>query len=336
VLRALGLGDLLTAVPALRAVRQGLPGHEVVLAAPARLGALVEHAGLVDRVLPAAGLAPLDWSGAPPDVAVDLHGRGPQSHRLLLALEPRRLVAFGCPEAAHEGPPWRAGEHEVHRWCRLVQAAGWPADPTSLALPAAGPSPSPGAVVVHPGAASASRRWPADRFAAVAAVMAHDGHDVVVTGSADENGLARRVAHLAGLGPEAVLAGRTDVATLSSLVAHARLVVCGDTGVAHLASAHRAPSVVLLGPVPPSEWGPPPDGPHTAVWHGQSRAAHGGRGDPHGDTLDPALAAVTVAEVVAAARERLRHRTAHDSCERGRQASSAVVSGTWAEDEVVR
>jgi ADP-heptose:LPS heptosyltransferase len=307
VLRALGLGDLLTAVPALRAVRRGLPGHELVLAAPAGLADLLVAPDLVDRVLPAHGLVPLAWSGDRPDVAVNLHGSGPQSHRRLLGLEPRRLVAFACLDAGCDGPAWRAAEHEVGRWCRLVRAAGWPADPAELGLPAAGvPSPAPGVVVVHPGAAYASRRWPAERFAAVAAALADDGHHVVVTGSAEEQDLARHVARLAGLPPDAVLAGQTDVRGLSAVVADARLVVCGDTGVAHLATAHGTPSVVLFGPVPPSEWGPPAEGPHTTLWRGQARAAGGGRGDPWGGVVDAALQAITVPEVLGAARERLR------------------------------
>ena len=312
MLRALGLGDVLTAVPALRAVRRGLPDHELVLAAPGVVSDLLVAPDLVDRVLPAAGLRPFGWTGPPPEVAVDLHGSGPQSHRLLLALRPRRLVAFACRELGSVGPTWRDGEHEVRRWCRLVAEAGWSADPLDLGLPARpGQGCIPAAFIVHPGAAHASRRWPASRFAVVAAWARDEGHHVVVTGSAGERELAHAVARMAGLPDEDVLAGRTDLTALSALVAGARLLVCGDTGIAHLASAHRTPSVVLFGPVPPSEWGPPTAGPHTVLWHGHARAASGGRGDPFGDEVDPALLAVTVDEVVAAASDRLGRPEGH-------------------------
>jgi ADP-heptose:LPS heptosyltransferase len=107
------------------------------------------------------------------------------------------------------------------------------------------------------------------------------------------------VADLAGLPDGSVLAGRTDLTTLAALVAAADLVVCGDTGVAHLASAYRTPSVVMFGPVAPSRWGPPADGPHTVLWKGD------GTGDPWGDDVDPALLALGVDEVVAAAELRL-------------------------------
>lgn len=81
---------------------------------------------------------------------------------------------------------------------------------------------------------------------------------------------------------------------LLALVSRARVVVCGDTGVAHVASNYRTPSVVLFGPVAPSRWGPPPDPRHQVIWHGD------GTGDPHGDEPDRALLAVRVAEVAAA------------------------------------
>jgi ADP-heptose:LPS heptosyltransferase len=304
VLRALGLGDLLAGVPALRALRRGFPDHELVLAAPAALAPLVDLTGAVDRLLPTGELEPVPWTGPPPDVAVDLHGNGPASARLLAALRPGRLVAFADPA----GPRWRRDEHERARWCRLVaEAFGLPADPTDLRLDPPRTAPVlADAVVVHPGAASGSRRWPPERYAAVAAWAAGRGERVVVTGSAGERALARRVADGGGLGPDAVLAGRTDLAELAAVVAGARLVVAGDTGVAHLASAYRTPSVVLPGPVPPSEWGPPPHGPHTVVWHGTT----GERGDPHGADLDPVLARTTVVEVVAAAEERLDRQAA--------------------------
>jgi ADP-heptose:LPS heptosyltransferase len=286
VLRALGLGDLLTGVPALRALRRARPGERVVLAAPPVLAPLARLSGAVDAVLPHAGLddGPLRTDG-PPALAVNLHGRGPESTALLRATGTPRLWAFGL------GPQWSDDEHEVDRWCRLLGHYGVAADPADLALPAPDRcSPAPGAVLVHPGAAAPSRRWPVDRFAAVAAALAADGHRVVVTGGPGERDLA------AAVGAEM---HTPDLLGLAALVAAAALVVCGDTGVAHLATAYGTPSVVLFGPTPPAEWGPRA-GPHTVLWKG------GGRGEPHGTEPDPALLAVTVDEVLAEARRAVR------------------------------
>ncbi|MCA5893973.1 glycosyltransferase family 9 protein [Isoptericola sp. NEAU-Y5] len=319
VLRALGLGDALTAVPALRGVRRAWPRRRVLLAAPRPPGEWLRGLGLVDGVVPAEGLAPLRWTqeaatvtGGPPPghVAVNLHGRGPRSHRVLLAGAPERLVAFASPEAGVQGPPWSEDEHEVDRWCRLVTDAGGACAREDLRLEA--PAPRGTHLVVHPGAASGSRRWPPERFAAVVRHLADAGHDVVVTGGTGEAATCEAVAAAArtgrGPGPGTVTdaAGTLDLAALADLVATARLVVCGDTGVAHLATAYGTPSVVLCGPTPPRLWGPAVDpARHTVLWHGEdddlARSDGGYRGDPHGDAPDPALRRITVEEVVAAA-----------------------------------
>jgi ADP-heptose:LPS heptosyltransferase len=229
---------------------------------------------------------------------VNLHGCGPESHRRLLALRPRRLLAFASPALPETGglPAWRAGEHEVERWCRLLRALGIPADPGRLdiEIPGEAPVPAAGATVLHPGAKSPARRWPADRWAAVARAEHRAGRRVLVTGGADEVALARDIAGRAGLPDVAVLAGRTDVLGLARLVRDGARVLCGDTGVAHLATALRRPSVVLFGPVPPARWGPPPDRPwHRVLWKGVE-------GPPDGPTPHPGLLAITVEEVLEA------------------------------------
>ncbi|SCL33306.1 ADP-heptose:LPS heptosyltransferase [Micromonospora nigra] len=301
VLRALGVGDLATAVPALRALRAAHPHRELVLAAPRWLAPLVDLVGGVDRLLPTDGLGRVPRPGRPPEVAVNLHGRGPRSHRLLAATRPARLLAFAHPGAGHaDGPMWRDDEHEVDRWCRLLGAYGIVADPTDLGLRRPPPVALPtGVSVLHPGSKEPAKRWPADRFAALARALTDRGHRVVLTGTADERAVAARVARDAGLPPGAVLAGRTDLGGLAALVADARLVVSADTGVAHLATAYGTPSVVLFGPVPPELWGPPPDRPwHRVLWAGPAS-------EPGWDGVGshPTVAAVGVDRVVAAVDE---------------------------------
>lgn len=302
VLRALNLGDLLTIVPALRALRRRFADHHLVVAGPAALAPLVTGPDLAHAVVGTTGLAgplPPDLHGAA--IAVNLHGRGPQSSRLLAATAPDRLLAFAHPAVAEtaSGPSWDDDEHEVRRWCRLVSEAGAVADPTDLRLPPPPcdpPALGAGTVVVHPGAMAPARRWPAERFAAVVAWLAESGHRVTITGSTAERGLAEEVAHRAAPAPGAVtvLAGHTSIVQLAALVAAATLVIAGDTGVAHLATAYGTPSVLLFGPTPPSIWGPLTGGPHRVLWAGRS-------GDPHGATVDPGLLAIGPGDVEVAA-----------------------------------
>jgi len=300
VLRALGLGDLLTAVPALRALADAFPRHPRLLAVPTALAPLARCTGAVDEVVPAEGLdQPLSRLLHGAGLAVNLHGRGPESHNLLLAAEPRRLLAFAHPAvpASSQGPRWRADEHEVARWCRLLEESGIAADPRRLDIdlpPGPLPHGAREATLVHPGAASPARRWPAERFAAVAKAEARAGRPVVVTGGPDEVALAHEVAARAGLPLGAVHAGQNGVLALGRLVAAADRVVCGDTGVAHLATALGTPSVVLFGPTSPALWGPPADRPwHRALWAG-------GSGDPHGQLPDPGLLAIAADQVLEA------------------------------------
>ncbi|GGM36804.1 hypothetical protein GCM10012275_04920 [Longimycelium tulufanense] len=294
VLRALKLGDLLIAVPALRALRRAFPDHWIQLATSGWLAPVVALAEAVDQVLPTRGLAPLGPAAQRPAVAVNLHGAGPRSTEVLAALRPRRRI--GHRAAGWDGPEWEDDLHERVRWCRLLQTYGIPADPADLGIRRLEvANPVPGATVVHPGAAHGSRRWPVDRCAAVARRLAARGHHVVVTGAESEAGLAGQLARQAGLPADRVLAGRTGLAELAAVVAGARLVVSADTGVAHLSYAYRTPSVVLFGPVPARSWGPPEAGPHVALSDDRAR-----RGDPFAADPDPALLGVGVNDVLAA------------------------------------
>ena len=314
VLRALKLGDFLTGLPSLRALGRAFPDHERILITPAWYSTFLQETGMT-AIHDSFGLAPLGRSLREADVAVDLHGRGPESQRLLLDLTPRRLISFehvDVPNTAGH-PRWRPDEHEVHRWCRMLSESGVSADPHDLRidtrrLPA---SPAIGATVIHPGAASQSRRWPVDRFAAVARMEIAQGRQVVVTGSPGEKHLAVQVAELARLPEASVVAGSTSLIQLAALIARAGRLLSGDTGVAHLATATATPSVVLFGPVPPSEWGPPTSPSHIALWAGR-------RGDPHGDTTDPGLLEISVLQVVAALDRLDRIKPRHPPIEPGR------------------
>lgn len=316
MLRALGLGDLLTAVPALRGLRRRFPGHRIELVTPEVLAPLALVSGAVDEILDGQGLAFLPTAAAGAEIAVNLHGRGPESTGLLAASRPGRLVAFATatggavhPEIAEvsfgaRAPVWCDDEHEVLRWCRLVEAIGAPADPGDLLLPLPVPADHrPTEVLVHPGAASPARRWPAERWGEVVAALTAEGHQVVLTGGPEEVALVGTVADSAAAAGGAsvrcrVVAGTTDLDALCRLVAGAALVLCGDTGVAHLATAYAVPSVVLFGPTSPARWGPVTDGPHTVLWTGRT-------GDPHGAVVDPGLCEIAVADVLTAARARL-------------------------------
>lgn len=295
VLRALKLGDLLVSVPALHALRRAYPEHRLRYAAQ---GWLTEALQLVGgfELLPTHGLdEPIDVEPGTVDVAVNLHGSGPESQERIEELKARHTISHVSER--RDGPPWQPDLHERERWTRLLQWHGIDADPLDFRLnrPAVATA-APEATVIHVGAAYGSRLWPVDRFAYVASKLAASGHQVLFTGSAAERERALVVCRMAGLSEAAVVAGQLTLSQFAATVADARLVISADTGAAHLASAYGRPSVVLFGPAPPEIWGPPP-GPHVVLTKAALR-----RGDTFAADPDPAILGVTTQEVLEAVR----------------------------------
>jgi len=282
------LGDLVTAAPALEALRADFPGAEITLVVGswceelAREG--VEHDVLVVYDSPtyargrAAGgaLARLRGSlaGAPYDLAVGLRDDAATVLFCLLGGARRRrdrgtvrtVRAWQRALARLAGrrvPP----VHEIETNLRAVGRA--PAgrlpvpalrvrDELRKALrdgPLSGWTGERPLVVVHPGGAWEHRRWPAERHAAVARRLAEDeGAEVVVTGAADERPLAESVA--AGAAHCRVLAGELGIGQMMALLSEASLYLGSDTGIMHVAVGVGTPVVALFGPGDADRFGP--------------------------------------------------------------------------------
>jgi ADP-heptose:LPS heptosyltransferase len=123
-------------------------------------------------------------------------------------------------------------------------------------------------VVLHPGSGDnfPGRRWSEAGFAAAGRAAIEAGRGVVVTGSASEADLARRVAAASGAGATSA-AGGLRVEGLVALVAGASALVSNDTGPVHLASALGVPTLAVFGPNTPVLYGPLAPG-SRAFWRG--------------------------------------------------------------------
>jgi ADP-heptose:LPS heptosyltransferase len=140
-------------------------------------------------------------------------------------------------------------------------------DPPQLPIPAAAALraaeslaaaslPPDEAVILCPASASApAKRWPAERFAALADLLARRGIPRAVAVGPSERGLAEAVRERSG-SPLPVLGPDLDAIELAAVLAKARLVVSNDSGPAHLAGAVNTPVVVLFGPTDPARTAP--------------------------------------------------------------------------------
>jgi ADP-heptose:LPS heptosyltransferase len=290
VFRGLYLGDLVAATPALRSLRRGYPRTEITLVSLPWAAALSPHLeNLVDRLLPYPGAPGLDGVGTAEevesfltraraerfDLAVNMHGRGPVSTRLVARFGAHRIASFVGEEgsdvpALNIEVPWDAETHESRKLLLLAEKVGgahtraYDSSEPELrvreeddrrALALLRRRPRKPLALVHPGASVPEKRWPGEAYGRMADGLVRRGYEVTVTGSAGEKELTRLVSEAA---PGSLdLGGETDLSTLVALVARASVVVSNDTGPAHLAYALRTHSVTLFGPsTDASRWGP--------------------------------------------------------------------------------
>jgi len=297
VLRALQLGDMLCAVPALRAIRAAWPDAEIVLIGLPWARAFVERfdayldgfrefpgwPGLPERE-PELGRIPAFLAGIQAerfDLVIQLHGSGPFVNPLIALMGATRSAGFALPGGYRPDPdlflPWPEEGLEIRRLLALVKFLGIPwrgdqwefpvRDADRQALGSIGGAADLSArayACVHPGASIVPRRWPPGRFAAVADALAARGLRVVLTGTSGEAGLCREVARLMRH-PALDLSGRTDLGSLAALLDGARLLICNDTGVSHVAAGLGLPSVVVSTGENPGRWAPIDRGRHRVL-----------------------------------------------------------------------
>jgi lipopolysaccharide heptosyltransferase II len=269
--------------PALRALREAKPGRRITLLASKAGAAAARRMPEVDDIIvfhapwmKAACAAP----GEELELVAELAARRfdaaviftvysqsplPAAHLCYLAQVPLRLAH--CRENPYhllthwqtEPEPQSLVRHEVRRQLDLVASVGCRPlherlsfEPSARArrrvgrlLAAADVDRARPLVVVHPGASAPSRRYPAEHFTeALEHLSQQTGAEILLTGDTDEAELVARIC-AAVPGRVRSWAGRLDLDELGALLARADVVICNNTGPAHLAAAVGTPVVDL-------------------------------------------------------------------------------------------
>jgi heptosyltransferase-1 len=194
------------------------------------------------------------------------------------------LASAVAGDALKPAEPLIPLDPEAEAWCdQLVTNSGsGPSQPIAL---------------ITPGAGWGAKRWPPERYAAVARGMADRGFRVLVNAGPGEERLAAAIT--AGGAASALGATFPQLIALTRRIA---ICIAGDTGPLHLACAFSRPVVGIYGPTDPSRNGP--YGSRTRVLRSPgSRLDHSRRSEP-----DPGLLTIQPDDVLRAADDLLRER----------------------------
>lgn len=254
LIRLRSLGDCVLTTPALELLKDTRPDLKIAVVVEDRFRAVFERNPAVHEIL---GPGPLQIAAARADLCVNLHG-GTRSMMLALASRARLRAGFAHyrGQAAYNIRIPRAQqilgeERVVHTAEHLASAMFFlgverqPIPPARLFGPAEHRT-QPYAVL-HPFASSPRKRWPLERFAAIARELLDRGLKPVVLSGPGEN--------------PAVLPGVETVKGLAlahaiALIRSAAVFIGNDSGPAHVAAACGTPLIVLFGASDPEMWAP--------------------------------------------------------------------------------
>lgn len=290
VFRALQLGDMLCAIPALRALRNAVPSARITLVGlpwAEQFARRFHH--YVDDFIAFPGHPAFPEQAVREDridafyeamrerqfdLSIQMHGSGQISNRIVDEFGARMLAGYCamddrsyCDSRFFVAYPDK--EPEPIRLLRLMQSLGAASVGTELEFPitkedeeeldasrlATGLAPG-SYICIHSGASIRDKCWPPQRFAEVADRLADEsGLAIVLTGSAKEAELTATVA--AHMHNKVIdTAAPISIGAMAALMSRARLLICNDTGVSHIAVGLRLPSVVIFSIADMQRWSP--------------------------------------------------------------------------------
>jgi ADP-heptose:LPS heptosyltransferase len=283
------IGDVVLTTPAVAALRQAFPGARLSYLVEPVAAPVVEHNPHLDEIIVAErprGVARVVYDVSLArrlrrkqfDIVIDFHG-GPRSAWLTRATGAATRIGYGLPGRSwaytHRLPWTRAlvpPRHSVLNQSDLLRplgitapAPGAPAvemadDAAATAsvagrLDRAGMPHDARLALIHVSASSPFRRWPAERFADVAARLLTEHADlrVAFTAGPAERALQEQITDLAerraGLDAGRLLRLQdVGLAELRALIQRAAVYIGGDSGPLHIAATTRTPIVALFGP----------------------------------------------------------------------------------------
>mgnify|MGYP000868635970 FL=1 len=286
------LGDVLHAVPMLRALRAGKPAAKVVwLVGPWSETLARRYAALVDEIrifgpnLPNYARGKRAWRQSAWRqwrVALDLRRLGPDvliapldapGRFLANAACPRIWVGIGerrpprvRPDIATVVQPYEKDRYEADAWCGLLEPLGLAAraerliyEPTSAErqaaedfLKSAGVDVERPLALIAPGSGWSGKNWLPERFGEVAACLATERNAQIAWIGGPEE---------AALVPAARAGdfrwfGKVPLPVLAAVLPRARVFMGNDGGLLHFAAAQGVPTVSVWGPTSPGKWGP--------------------------------------------------------------------------------
>ena len=282
------VGDAVMTVPALREIRRVLPGAHITLATRAWAEGIFEGADFLDDIVAveeSKGTArsvwreAREWRARSFDLAVLFPNAFAPALVAALARTPARvgyttqgrgaLLTHALPV-----PDWRGLRHEVYYYLNIVaelermlggaltaesrepRAELVVSEPRRVSarefLRGRGARADSSLVALCPGSTnSRAKRWPAERFAALADILVEKlGTDVALVGAREELDVSEDVARRMRARP-IVLTGETELGETAAVLSVADMLVTNDTGPAHVAAAVGCPVVVIFGPTNP-------------------------------------------------------------------------------------
>lgn len=269
LLRFSAIGDLILTTPLLRALRARYPGGRITFVTREDLADTLRHNPRIDRLITWRHRTPLtglirelragNWTHR-----LDLHD-SLRSRRIRLQVSgawstyPKHRLRRTALIATRRRWGGALG-HVAERYFAAAKGLEVTPDggPPEFFLSREAESTAERFLVEHslgrtrrlvalvPGAAHFTKRWPESHWRALIELL-HPAHDIVIVGGPSEHEVGERLASATSSGI-ASAAGRFPLLTSGALIKRADVVVSGDTGLLHLATAVGTPAVALYGP----------------------------------------------------------------------------------------
>lgn len=277
------MGDVLMSQPAMRALKESVPGRKITLLTSSAGSSIAPFIAEIDEIIPfdvpwvktdemngaqrllalASVLRSREFDAA---VIFTVYSQNPLPAAMLCYQAGINIVLGYCRENPYQllsqwvpdKEPLDYILHEVERQLRLVETAGGTTSDTRLSLEipeesrqeildrlaAAGLQPDEPWLVLHAGVSEEKRRYPANEYITACRSLIRQGYKIVLSGSGSERGYVDKIAHPLS-GAAINIAGKLSIAELIALIAGAPVLISNNTGPVHIAAAVGTPVVVL-------------------------------------------------------------------------------------------